>query len=420
MLTSLRWKLMFMAIVLVLATVIPLLFTTTWMMEETVSEKHEQQVEQEAKAMIHLIESYYDAFRQNLEMFSHSPLLASAEDAKHKFVPAKNAAGHSHSSKPQQNSHKNESQHGSDKAGQHHDADKVEQHHDADKVEQHHDANEVEQHHDADEVEQHHDADEDELQHDTDEVEQHHDADRFKQKQPEHGHKQKQGSHQGASQQHSHGSGLQGIQQHIYEKFKEFGITHKGVLFTFFGSRHGGLISYPEDTRTDFDPRKRNWYKQAVANNGNMIQTTPYIDQTSKKRVISLAQVVSGPGQEVAGVAAFDINNEFLEQTVQNVKIGESGYVVLLHKSGVVIADARYPANNMKKLSQTSFAGNIDSDGILNGEKDEFSVKLDDTEYHVHCVNPGLLWSLWIMRSCSRQQLMYATGSFSPRYWWCW
>ncbi|PIE39854.1 MAG: hypothetical protein CSA51_03850, partial [Gammaproteobacteria bacterium] len=277
MFTSLRWKLVFMAVALVLATVIPLLFTTTWMVDNMVREKYEEQVDQEAAVIIHLIESYYDSFRQNVEMFSHSPLLQKIDDSVRNYSTAQNARMDS----------------------------------------------------------------------------------------------SKRG----------------GAQQRIYERFKEFGETHEGISFTFFGTRYGGFIGYPENIRNNYDPRKRGWYQQAVASQGRVIRTEPYINRTTSTLGISLAQAVPGPNGEPAGVVAVTINNDFLERTIQKVRIGKTGYIVLLHKSGIVLADARNSANNMKKLAETDFAAGLDSEKIVTGEGNDYSIDVAGTRYHAHTVN---------------------------------
>ncbi len=370
MLKSLRWKLVMMAVALVLATVIPLLFTTTWMMEETVKKKHEEQVEQEATALIHLIESYYDGFRQNLEMFSHSPLLEDGGGLAHKFIPV-----------PGRHSHGGESQHGSDKDKREHDSDHEGKEHGSDKDQPGHDSDHEGKEHGSDKDQPGHDSDHEGEAHGSDKDQSGHDSG-------------DEGGQHGSTGGHSHG---QGLHQHIYEKFKEFGKTHDGAAFTFFGTRHGGLISYPQDTRTDFDPRRRSWYKEAIADQGRVIRTAPRLDEATQKRVISLAQVVPGKDGEITGVAAFDISNDFLEQTVKKVKVGKSGYVVLLDKNGTVVVDARHPDNNMKKLSETAFAGSLASGKEREEGEADHSVELDGTEYHVHSVtSAGSGWTVMV------------------------
>ncbi len=298
MFKSLRWKLAFMAVKLVLATVIPLLFTTTWMVNKMVKEKHEEQVTQETTTIVRLIEEYYNGFRQNIKMFSHSRLLQSVDDSVRQYITARNEKMDS--------------------------------------------------------------------------------------------------------------STRGGIQQHIYEKFEEFGKTHKGISFTFFGTRHGGFIGYPENTRNTYDPRKRNWYQQAVANQDQVIQTAPYINKTTSTLGISLAQAVPGTAGNIAGVVAVTISNDFLEQTIRKVKIGQTGYVVLLHKSGIVLADGRNPDNNMKKLPETDFASGMNSKNILKGEKAEYSVDIGNIRYNVHSISSRD--NDWIIMTFMDQEELHAAS----------
>ncbi len=287
MLKSLRWKLLLMAVTLVLLMALPLIFTTSWMLEETVKEKHEKQVYQESAALVALIDTYYEGFKQNVAMFSHSPLLQHVDDSVQTYISARKVKMDS----------------------------------------------------------------------------------------------SKRG----------------GMEEHIYEKFKEFGETHKTVTFTFFGTRYGGWIGYPEDVRSNFDPRKRAWYKDAIANQGRVFQTEPYIDYTTQVPVISIVQAVPGPNGQVAGVVGFDVNNDAIIEMAKNVKVGESGYAVLLHKNGDVLVDTRHSENNMKKLSETSLVIKEKINAVLSGKGVEYAVDIDGIEYHVHSTGfPGSNWIVMV------------------------
>ncbi|PIE67486.1 MAG: chemotaxis protein [Deltaproteobacteria bacterium] len=285
MLKSLRWKLLFMAVTLVLLMAIPLLFTTTRMMEQTMKERHKKQVHQESEALVALIDTYYKGFEQDIEMFSHSPLLQGVGDSVRNYITAQNVKMDS----------------------------------------------------------------------------------------------SKRG----------------GIEEHIYKKFKEFGETHETATFTFFGTRYGGWVGYPEDVRTNFDPRKRDWYKDAVANQGKVIQTEPYIDYTTQASVISIVQAVPGPDGQVAGVVGFDINNDAILEMAKNVKVGETGYVVLLHKNGEIFVDSKYPENNMKKLAETALVGDENVSRVLSGQEFHCHVEVNGIAYHVH--SEGVEGSDWIV-----------------------
>ncbi len=285
MLKSLRWKLQIMAVALVLLMAIPLLVTTILMMEQEEQEKYEQRVKQESSALIALIDTYYSGFEQNIEMFSHSPLLQGVGDSVRTYITAQSVK-------------MNSSQRG-------------------------------------------------------------------------------------------------GVEADIYRKFKEFGKTHETATFTFFGTRHGGWVGYPEDVRTNFDPRKRDWYKNAVVHQGKVIQTEPYIDYTTQALVISMVQAVIGPDGQVAGVVGFDINNDAIAEMAKKVRIGRTGYVVLLHKSGDIIVDSGHPENNMKKLAKTSLVDESNIQRVLAGETFRYQRDIDGVGYRIH--SSGIAGSNWIV-----------------------
>ncbi len=296
MVKSLRWKLQFVAVALVLLMAIPLLFTTISMLEQGARERHLKLVQQESSALIALIDTYYKGFEQNIEMFSHSPLLRSVDDSVQTYINA-------------QEMKMNSSQRG-------------------------------------------------------------------------------------------------GIEARIYDKFKEFGETHETATFTFLGTQYGGWIGYPEDVRTNFDPRKRDWYKDAVLNQGKVIQTEPYIDYTTQALVISMVQAVPGIDGQVAGVVGFDINNDAIAQMAKKVRIGRTGYVVLLHKSGDIIVDSGHPENNMKKLVDTSLVDNENVQRVLAGDKFHYHADVNGFRYYVH--SEGVEGSNWIVMVFMEEKELHA------------
>ncbi len=197
-----------------------------------------------------------------------------------------------------------------------------------------------------------------------------------------------------------------GLQQRIYERFKIFGESHPGTTFTFLGTRYGGFIGYPEDTRTHFDPRKRGWYKDAVANKDKVIQTEPYIDYTTQALVVSLAKAIPGTDGQIVGVVAVDIKNDSITEVAKKLTVGETGYMVLIHKSGIVIADAGNPSNNMKKLSETYLSGNGHAKAVLNEAHTAYKIDIKDTAYQVNTIKFDT--SDWIIMVVREEKELHA------------
>lgn len=64
--------------------------------------------------------------------------------------------------------------------------------------------------------------------------------------------------------------------------------------------------------------------------------------------MISIATTIKGASGNTIGVQSIDVTLDTLTKLVNGVKLGETGYVILVDQNGVVLADPRNKANNFK------------------------------------------------------------------------
>ncbi|WP_106496602.1 methyl-accepting chemotaxis protein [Lentibacillus sp. Marseille-P4043] len=134
----------------------------------------------------------------------------------------------------------------------------------------------------------------------------------------------------------------------------------------------GELIIYPEaDLPDDFDPRERDWYKQALAADGKTIWTKPYVDAATGKTIVTAAQSYSANG-EIIGVTAADVYVDTLIEMTNEIKIGDSGFAMIINQDGDFIA---HPDEKQigKSASDLPFYGEVnetDTSGIVNYKED--------------------------------------------------
>ena len=94
--------------------------------------------------------------------------------------------------------------------------------------------------------------------------------------------------------------------------------------------------------QTVYDPRERDWYKQAIENKGETIISEPYADAGNNEMVITISKATD----DGKGVMAVDILLTHLQKITNQVKIGDKGYALLLDENKKFIAhpidDARH------------------------------------------------------------------------------
>lgn len=118
------------------------------------------------------------------------------------------------------------------------------------------------------------------------------------------------------------------------------------------GDDQGGFLEFPASTFPNgFDSRKRPWYTSAMDSSGETAVSRVY--QTPQgMTVCAVAAKIRDADGRIRGAAYIDMNLSVLVDLVSKVKIGESGRVMLVEATGVVIASPRYPEAVGKKLDE--------------------------------------------------------------------
>lgn len=118
------------------------------------------------------------------------------------------------------------------------------------------------------------------------------------------------------------------------ERLEQFQKLHSEVSLAFLGKESGEMIKYPNtQMAADFDPRKRDWYKEAMSNKGVAIVTTPYVDASSGVMVVSVVQTLA----DGSGVVGFDLSLEKLMELTNSYTIGKQGFAYIIDASNNVV-----------------------------------------------------------------------------------
>ena len=145
-----------------------------------------------------------------------------------------------------------------------------------------------------------------------------------------------------------------------YEEFKEI----------YMGTRWGGFVtSWTEEYQQGFDPRTRPWYKNAAEANGNVIITPVYIStiSTGGSPVVALAQAIKDPKGSFLGCIGLDLDLTDLASRVSSIRIGKTGYCMLMQNDGLILADPKHTDYNLKTLKETDIPAFNEIDKMKEG-----------------------------------------------------
>ncbi|HYQ48812.1 MAG TPA: methyl-accepting chemotaxis protein [Pseudomonas sp.] len=138
----------------------------------------------------------------------------------------------------------------------------------------------------------------------------------------------------------------------LFELFTRLANSHPDYAYVSYGLKDGGYAFWPGDpSMSNYDPRTRPWYQAAMANPGKTLRTAPYYwagdDAVLVSTVRSVANQLGNPG----GVVNIDVSLKGLTEIVQQIKLGESGYLILMENNGNVMVDPRDASHSFKQLA---------------------------------------------------------------------
>ena len=102
-----------------------------------------------------------------------------------------------------------------------------------------------------------------------------------------------------------------------------------------------------------YDPRERPWYKEAMANQGEVLVTDAYYWAGADAVNVSIVKTVEGNSGEVVGVQSIDIALSGLTDMISKLKIGKEGYVIIVEGTGNILSHPTKPDLNFKNIEET-------------------------------------------------------------------
>lgn len=163
----------------------------------------------------------------------------------------------------------------------------------------------------------------------------------------------------------------------VFSLLQDLGKSHPSYAYAILGTAAGGYVSWPDDAKlSNYDPRQRPWYKAAQAKPGKPFRTEAYYWAQDDATYVSTVRTIDNQLGSNGGVVSIDVTLKGLTEIVKQIKLGETGYLMLLENTGMVLVDPKQPEHNFKPLSslgegyaQLAKAGKGLVEVELNGER---------------------------------------------------
>lgn len=120
----------------------------------------------------------------------------------------------------------------------------------------------------------------------------------------------------------------------VNNQFSQYKALHPEVELVYVGTETGLFIQSPDvKMPSDYDPRQRDWYKDAMNKKGEATISQPYISASTNQIVVTVSQTLA----DGSGVVAVDLDLTYIQKLADQLQIGSSGYVVILDSNNKFI-----------------------------------------------------------------------------------
>lgn len=167
----------------------------------------------------------------------------------------------------------------------------------------------------------------------------------------------------------------------IEENFKVLMESHDTTNFIFLGTETGGYMEYPRfSPDNSYDPRQRPWYQKTIQQD-DIIISEPYITKVTKEMVVSITKPVK-KGEDIVGVVGVSVNLEELTNSINKIKVGESGYILVLSRENRFIVSPKHPEWILKTPKELG----LDCFQLPDPDGRVYEAYLDGVPYVFNCI----------------------------------
>ena len=143
------------------------------------------------------------------------------------------------------------------------------------------------------------------------------------------------------------------VDKQLFDLFASIAKSHPAYSYVSYGLANGTYAFWPGDPKmASYDPRQRPWYKTAQANADTTLRTAAYYWAGDDAVLVSTVRAVNNGLGSSGGVVNIDVSLKQLTTIVKQIKLGESGYLMLIENNGTVLVDPKQPEHNFKPLGE--------------------------------------------------------------------
>jgi methyl-accepting chemotaxis protein len=170
-----------------------------------------------------------------------------------------------------------------------------------------------------------------------------------------------------------------GREKEIFELFSAIGDNNPSLGYVYMGNQEGKYLEWPGTAAYgDWDPRTRTWFTLGKNSDFEVKRIDGYYWEPDDAVYVSVLKAFKNEQNQFGGVVAIDVSVKALTDMVQNIKFGETGFIMIVEGSGNILVDAGNPKNNFKALKDFDIQY---MKNLSNTESGLLELEIDGVEY---------------------------------------
>ncbi len=155
-------------------------------------------------------------------------------------------------------------------------------------------------------------------------------------------------------------------------------------ITTYFGTEDGNMYrDSGYNTVAGFDPRVRDWYRQALQSNG-MIASDPFISASTGILNVTIAQRVTGNGRTL-GVIGTGVGLERINQEISSMRVPGDGFSFLVSSKGLIVS---HPDEKLRNQPLSSMDSDIAIGDVINADHNALITRVFGSAEFLVAVSP--------------------------------
>jgi methyl-accepting chemotaxis protein len=126
----------------------------------------------------------------------------------------------------------------------------------------------------------------------------------------------------------------------MYQKLQNFIEGYPEFISVYVGSKNGEIFMRPVESEnelpSDYDPRVRPWYKDALQKPQDVIVTNPYVDVVTGDTLVTLSKAVKSAKNEIVGVVGIDLSMSKVYEIIGH-ELGTGETIYVINQKGQII-----------------------------------------------------------------------------------